>query len=62
MRKLCEAEEGSVIVNERRGGPVAPARMPANKKSRIFDSMREIWTRMPQAGDSAKSIEEDRER
>jgi prevent-host-death family protein len=64
-----EAAEGSVIVIERRGEPVAelrpitaPARMPAGKKARIFDSMREIWARMPQVSDSTKIIEEDRDR
>jgi len=58
-----EAEQGGVIVIERRGEPVAelrpitaPARMPAGKKARIFDSMREIWVRMPQV------VEEDRDR
>jgi len=64
-----EAAEGSVIVIERRGEPVAelrpltaPPRMPVAKKKRIFDSMREIWARMPQAGDSTKIVEEDRDR
>jgi antitoxin (DNA-binding transcriptional repressor) of toxin-antitoxin stability system len=64
-----EAAEGSVIVIERRGEAVAelrplsaPARMPAGKKARIFDSMREVWARMPQVGDSTKIIEEDRDR
>lgn len=64
-----EAQEGAVIVIERRGEPVAelrpitaPPRMPADKKARIFDSMRRIWARMPQAGDSARIIEEDRDR
>jgi prevent-host-death family protein len=64
-----EAAEGGVIVIERRGQPVAelrpitsPQRMPADKKERIFDSMREIWARMPQVGDSTKIVEEDRNR
>src|ERR1022692_980490 len=64
-----EAEEGGVIVIERRGEPVAelrpitaPARMPAATKARIFDCMREIWARMPQVADSSKIIEEDRDR
>jgi prevent-host-death family protein len=64
-----EAAEGSVIVIERRGEPVAelrpisaPPRMPAAKKARIFDSMREVWARMPQVGDSTQIIEEDRDR
>jgi prevent-host-death family protein len=64
-----EAAEGGVIVIERRGEPVAelrpissPASMPAGRKALIFDSMREIWARMPQVGDSTKIIEEDRDR
>lgn len=64
-----EAEEGGVIVIERRGEPVAelrpltaPPRMPADKKARIFDSMRDIWARMPQVGDSTKIMEDDRDR
>lgn len=64
-----EAQEGVVIVIERRGEPVAelrpitaPPRMPADKKARIFESMRRIWARMPQAGDSTRMVEEDRDR
>jgi antitoxin (DNA-binding transcriptional repressor) of toxin-antitoxin stability system len=64
-----EASDGSLIVIERRGEPVAelrpitsPARMPAAKKAQIFKSMRKIWARMPQAGDSARILEEDRSR
>ena len=64
-----EAAEGGVILIERRGEPVAELRpitalprMPASEKTRIFDSMREIWARMPQAGDSTILIEEDRSR
>ena len=64
-----EAEQGHVSVIERRGEPVAelrpiavPAGMPASGKARIFDSMREIWARMPQVADSASMIEEDRDR
>jgi prevent-host-death family protein len=64
-----EAAEGGVIVIERRGEPVAelrpissPVSMPAGRKALIFDSMREIWARMPQVGDSTKIIEEDRDR
>jgi antitoxin (DNA-binding transcriptional repressor) of toxin-antitoxin stability system len=58
-----------VIVIERRGQPVAelrpltaPARMPAGRKARIFESMHEVWARMPEVGDSARIIEEDRDR
>jgi prevent-host-death family protein len=64
-----EAEEGGVIVIERRGEPVAelrpltsPPHMPADKKARIFAAMHKIWTRMPQVRDSTKIIEEDRDR
>jgi prevent-host-death family protein len=64
-----EAEQGGIIVIERRGEPVAElrpitasSRMPADKRARIFDSMRKIWARMPQVSDSTKIIEEDRDR
>jgi prevent-host-death family protein len=64
-----EAAEGGVIVIERRGEPVAelrpitaPPPMPARKKARIFDSMRNVWARMPQVSDSTKILEEDRSR
>jgi prevent-host-death family protein len=64
-----EAAEGSVIVIERRGEPVAelrpitaPLRIAADKKVRIFTSMRKVWDRMPKVGDSTKIIEEDRDR
>ena len=64
-----EAAAGGIIVIQRRGEPVAelrpitaPPRMPAAKKARIFASMQRIWDRMPQAGDSAKILEEDRVR
>jgi hypothetical protein len=36
--------------------------MPARKKARIFDSMGEIWARMPELDDSARIIERDRSR
>jgi prevent-host-death family protein len=64
-----EAADGRVIVIERRGEPVAelrplttPLHVPAAKKARIFASMRKIWARMPQAGDSTKILEVDRNR
>ena len=64
-----EAAEGGVIVIERRGEPVAelrpittPAPMPAAQKTRIFNSMKRVWARMPQVGDSSQTIEEDRNR
>ena len=64
-----EASDGGIIVIERRGEPVAELRpitslprMPAGRKARIFASMRTIWARMPQAGDSTRILEEDRSR
>ncbi|MGD1069662.1 MAG: type II toxin-antitoxin system prevent-host-death family antitoxin [Bryobacteraceae bacterium] len=64
-----EAAEGGVIVIERRGQPVAelrpiagPPRMPAEKKARIFRSMRGLWERLPRVGDSTTIVEEDRHR
>ncbi|HXP83901.1 MAG TPA: type II toxin-antitoxin system prevent-host-death family antitoxin [Bryobacteraceae bacterium] len=64
-----EAEQGGVILIERRGEPVAelrpltgPAHMPAGKKARIFAGMQKIWAKMPQVGDSTPMIEEDRDR
>ena len=66
---LREASEGNVIVIERRGEPIAelrpissPPRMPAVEKARIFASMRKVWERMPEVGDSTTIIEEDRDR
>jgi antitoxin (DNA-binding transcriptional repressor) of toxin-antitoxin stability system len=67
---ICaRAEKGGIIVIERRGEPVAelrpitvPPLMPAGKRDRIFDSMGEIWARIPQLDDSTKIIEEDRDR
>jgi antitoxin (DNA-binding transcriptional repressor) of toxin-antitoxin stability system len=64
-----EAAEGGVIVIERRGEPVAElraisgaVRMPSAAKAQIFLSMKSVWDRMPIAGDSTKTIEEDRDR
>jgi len=64
-----EASQGSIIVIERRGEPVAELRpltsaqsMSAAEKARIFTSMRRVWARMPQVGDSTKILEEDRNR
>jgi prevent-host-death family protein len=64
-----EAAEGGVIVIERRGEPVAELRpltpfprMPADKKARIFSSMKKVWARMPEVDDSTAIIEEDRDR
>jgi prevent-host-death family protein len=64
-----EASDGGTILIERRGEPVAelrpitsPPRMAADKKRRIFASMRKIWARMPAVSDSTKILEEDRSR
>ena len=64
-----EAAEGGTIIIARRGQPVAelrpltgPPRMSAAKKARIFTSMKRVWSRMPQAGDSTKIIASDRNR
>jgi prevent-host-death family protein len=64
-----EAEEGSVIVIERRGEPVAelrpftgPLRMDSRENARIFSAMEKIWARMPQVSDSTRIFEEDRTR
>ncbi|HEX7157728.1 MAG TPA: hypothetical protein VF214_01840 [Edaphobacter sp.] len=68
-RLVREAGEGDVIVIERRGEPVAELRpftarprMADDKKARIFSSMKRIWDRMPQVGDSTEILEEDRSR
>ena len=64
-----EAEEGRIIVIERRGEPVAelrpltaPQRVDSRKKAQIFASMRRVWARMPQVSDSTAILEEDRNR
>ena len=64
-----EAAEGSVIVIERRGEPVAELRplsasphMPPAKKAKIFASMKKLWDSMPQVGDGSRILEEDRSR
>lgn len=64
-----EAEDGGVIVIERRGEPVAelrpiaaPPSMADAKKAQIFASMREVWSRMPQVSDSTAIIDDDRSR
>lgn len=64
-----EAEDGSVIVIERRGEPVAELRpltqssrlTPAIKR-RIRAQMEKVWARMPHVQDSSGFIEEDRSR
>ncbi len=64
-----EAEDGGVIVIERRGEAVAelrpltgPPRMPAAQKARIFSDMQKLWDRMPAVGDSTLILEDDRNR
>jgi antitoxin (DNA-binding transcriptional repressor) of toxin-antitoxin stability system len=64
-----EAAEGSVIVIERRGEPVAelrpissPSGMSRAAKELIFVSMKDVWDRMPLTNDSTKTIAEDRDR
>ena len=64
-----EAAEGGIIVIERRGEPVAELRplsqtprVSAAKKARMFASMQKLWRSMPTIPDSAKIIEEDRDR
>lgn len=66
---MREAEEGGVIVIERRGQPVAElrpvaARPPISQaeKEQIFREMQPIWDSMPQVSDSTPSISEDRDR
>jgi prevent-host-death family protein len=58
-----EAEEGAVIVIERRGEPVAELR-PITKTKRVpFPDMKEFWARMPKLDvDSTDAISEDRDR
>jgi prevent-host-death family protein len=65
-----EAEEGGVIVIERRGEPVAELRpitakpeITREQKDRIMTDMRKIWARMPNVGtDSTQMVSEDRDR
>jgi prevent-host-death family protein len=64
-----EAADGETIVIERRGEPVAELRpitadprVAEARKAQIFDSMRALWARMPHVSDSARILEEDRDR
>ena len=60
MRKSSVRElhiDTSELVREAADGGII-----AGKKARIFTSMRNIWARMPQVGDSTKILEEDRTR
>ena len=57
-----EAEQGSVIVIERRGEPVAEVR-PLSRKPRKFrlPDMSRFWNEFPKIGsDSGRFLEEDR--
>jgi prevent-host-death family protein len=63
-----EAEEGGVIVIERRGEPVAELRpfgakrISPEEKARIFRRMQKVWDEMPMFSDSTEIISEDRNR
>jgi prevent-host-death family protein len=65
-----EAADGSVIVIERRGEPVAELRplteaskLTPEAKERIWARMEEIWAKMPASeSDSTRILEEDRDR
>jgi prevent-host-death family protein len=64
-----EAEDGGVIVIQRRGEPVAELRpitaaagISASKKAEIFKSMQEIWGTLSQGTDSTEILEDDRNR
>lgn len=64
-----QASEGSVIVIESRGKPVAelrpislpPGPAPEVKKA-IVASMKDLWEQLPATPDSTLAIEEDRDR
>jgi len=59
-----DAAAGAVIVIERRGRPVADLR-PLSRKTRKlrFPDMARIWNTFPQlSGESARFLEEDRDR
>ena len=58
-----EAAEGTVIVIERRGQPVAELRPLSKRKKVKLPDMTEFWARMPQLpGDSTQFVSEDRDR
>ena len=64
-----EAEQGSVIVIERRGVPVAELHpikprvgLSVEAKRKIFAEMQGLWARMPYVGDTTPLLEEDRDR
>ncbi len=57
-----EAAEGSVILIERRGEPVAELRPISKKRAKPrLPDMADLWRRFPTvAGDSGRFLEEDR--
>jgi prevent-host-death family protein len=56
-----EASDGSVIIIEKRGQPVAELRPLTKKKKVRLPDMTEFWKEFPQIpGDSGKFLEEDR--
>jgi antitoxin (DNA-binding transcriptional repressor) of toxin-antitoxin stability system len=64
-----DAEDGSVIVIERRGEPVAelraftaPVGLSAEARARIIDEMKELRAKVPPSNDVDRIIEEDRDR
>ncbi len=64
-----EVEEGSTIVIERRGEPVAEIHpisprkgVSKEKMDQIFAEMEKLWAKMPQLPDSTDIISEDRDR
>jgi prevent-host-death family protein len=64
-----EAEEGGVIVIERRGEPVAelrpltsPRTISPEKKAEILRRIQKLRNRMPRMDDSTRFLEEDRNR
>jgi prevent-host-death family protein len=65
---IREAEEGSVIVIERRGQPVAElrpvsVRRPSPEYVRVaIEEIRKMWENQPLLPDSGAIIEEDRNR
>ncbi|HEY7305082.1 MAG TPA: hypothetical protein VH601_13250 [Bryobacteraceae bacterium] len=59
---MSEAAEGSVILIERRGEPVAELRPILKRRAKpAFAEMEELWQRFPSvAADSGRFLEEDR--
>jgi prevent-host-death family protein len=64
-----EAEDGVVVVIERRGEPVAelrplttPVGLTAEARGRIIDEMKELLAKVPPSNDVDRILEEDRDR